>query len=125
MDYQKNGFVQYDSAPPYFSLMALKFNKKAPDPKFKKNAVAQKPESAKGVVIYFTDQCPFFRVYAGIMADHAKKKGIKAKLVEVKSAKEAQDGPSPYGTFGVFYDGKFIEHSPMSEKGLDKILKLL
>jgi hypothetical protein len=49
----------------------------------------------------------------------AKRKGIKTKLVELKSAEEVRAlSPSPYGMFNAVLDGKLFSHHYLLEKDM-------
>ena len=49
---------------------------------------------------------------------------IPVKIVKYETMEEARHAPSAFGTFNVFYDGKFISHEIMSRKRLEKALGL-
>ena len=47
---------------------------------------------------------------------------MSVEIIKLKSSEEAQQLGSPFGTFGVYYKGKFIHHEPMPEKKFNKYL---
>ena len=49
-------------------------------------------------------------------------RGIKTEIIKIKTAAEAQNMASAYGTFQVFLNGKFLTHQLMSRSGFGKIL---
>jgi len=56
------------------------------------------------------------------MAEVCEKRGMSVEIIKLKSSEEAQQLGSPFGTFGVYYKGKFIHHEPMPEKKFNKYL---
>lgn len=51
-------------------------------------------------------------------------KGANAvfQIVHIQTMEEAQNAPSPFTTFSLFYDGQLVTHEILSEKKFDKIL---
>lgn len=121
--YTKHGFETVDTAPPYFELLALKINKAAPSPKFSKNVKEGICSNKKGFTIIYSNQCPFAEEYAGIMIDFVKRNNFEATKIKIKTAEDAQKNSSPFGTFGVFYNGKILTHEILSEKKFEKLIQ--
>lgn len=90
------GFETADTADPYFELMYLPFDEKADKPRFR-NSVHERGSMAK--------TC-----------------GLDFNAVHIRSREDAQNAPSPFTTFALFYDGEFITHEILSEKKFEKIL---
>ena len=44
------------------------------------------------------------------------------QIVHIQTMEEAQNAPSPFTTFSLFYDGQLVTHEILSEKKFDKIL---
>jgi len=120
--YAKYGFQVCDTAEPYFELMVLTFNKSKDLPKFTKNAQQGILANKKDFSLVYSNQCPFTEEYAGIMSEVVKNKGKTFEIIKLESAKQAQKLGSPFGTFGVYYKGRFILHEIMPEKKFDKFL---
>ncbi|WP_307396996.1 N-acetyltransferase [Paenibacillus anaericanus] len=115
------GFQVVDRAEPYFELVALKWNERAPLPAFKstvKNAVV----AGEGIHVYYTAQCPFA---VGILEDLrgvANEKGVAFHTHHLRTREEAQQGPAIWTTFSMFYNGKFLTHEIMSPNKFEKLL---
>jgi hypothetical protein len=43
--------------------------------------------------------------------------------VHIQTREEAQNAPSPFTTFSLFYDGQLVTHEILSEKKFEKILE--
>lgn len=121
--YLKNkGFEVCDTAKPYYELLYLPFEKTAEKPRFKE--CAKKGEiQEKGVVLYYSNQCPHTEKYTSLVADIAKIRGIDFSLRKYESKEEAQKSPAPFTTYSLFYDGKFVTNEILSEKKFIKFLE--
>jgi hypothetical protein len=60
--------------------------------------------------------------YAKTMAEVCEQRGKTTELIKLKNKTDAQKLGSPFGTFGIYYNGKFIHHEPMTEKKFNKFL---
>ncbi len=115
------GFRVCDTAKPYFELLYLPFKENQVVPKFKaccKNATIDE----KGMVLYYSNQCPHTDKYAPLIADIAKSKGQSVKLKKIESKNQAQNAPSPFTTYSFFYDGIFTTNEIFSESKFIKFL---
>ena len=120
----KNGFEVVDTAPPDFELLVKKFNKNAPNPKFKGDWVERLSRYGKGLTIIRAGQCPYtVKNVREIIETAEKKYGIKSNIIELKNCKEAQNSPCPFGIFCIIYDGKVIAHHPISNTRFENIMK--
>lgn len=118
------GFQTTDTANPYFELMYLPFNEVADKPHFKAHIKQiDKKAMQNGFVLYYTSQCPFTAKYVPLLGDIAQKRNIDFQVVYIATAEQAQNAPSPFTTFSLFYNGEFITHEILSEKKFEKILK--
>ena len=120
--YLKHGFETTDTAPPYFELLALKFNKNAASPEFSENAKTGMCKNKKGFTIIYSNQCTFNDEYVGLFADVLKKKGLESKVIKLKSCKEAQENSSPFGTLGIYFNGKLQTHELMPPAKFEKFV---
>lgn len=120
--YEKKGFVTVDTAPPYFELMVLKFNKNAENPVFSENAKNGICSYRKGFAFIYSNQCPFMEEYVALLADVSKRKGIPYEINKINSAIEAKEIGSPFGTLGIYYNGEFKIHELMTEKKFEKFI---
>lgn len=120
----KLGFEVVDKAPPDFDLVVKSFKKSAPSLKFEGDWDKRLKEYGKGLTIIKSDQCPQVAKSIVEIIDTAQEEyGIKAKVIEVKSGKEAQRAPSAYGgVFCLIYDGKLFADHAISNKRFTNIM---
>ena len=115
------GFETVDTAEPYFELMYLPFDKSAEKPCFK-NTVHEHENMPEGFALYYTNQCPFTAKYVPILEHMAQERDVDFHVMHIQSREEAQNAPSPFTTFSLFYNGEFVTHEILSEKKFEKIL---
>jgi len=115
------GFQTADTAEPYFELMYLPFEEGAPLPRFR-DSVRGHEDLPEGFVLYYTNQCPFTAKYVPLLEEMAKSRNAVFQSVQLQTREEAQNAPSPFTTFSLFYDGQLVTHEILSEKKFDKIL---
>lgn len=116
------GFETVDTARPYFELMYLPFDKNADKPCFKKS-VHTHENIPKGFALYYTNQCPFTAKYVPIIESMAKERGADFQVIQIDTKEKAQNAPSPFTTYSLFYDGELVTHEILSEKKFEKILE--
>ena len=116
------GFQTADTAEPYFELLYLPFEEDAPLPGFLDSVRGQK-DMPEGFVLYYTNQCPFTAKYVPILERMAKDRNVSFRSVHIQTREDAQNAPSPFTTFSLFYDGQLVSHEILSEKKFDKILE--
>lgn len=117
------GFEVVDQAEPYFHLAALKWNEQAVIPSFKNQVKSFSDD--EGISIYYTAQCPFAIGVLEELRKIAKNKSVPFKTFKMQTKEEAQNAPTIWTTFGLFYDGKFITHEIISPNKFDKLLTKL
>lgn len=115
------GFATADTAAPYFELMYLPFAQGAKKPRFR-DTVRRQDDMPKGLVLYYTSQCPFTAKYVPLLEQVAQTRGADLRVVHIRSREEAQNAPSPFTTFSLFCDGELVTHEILSEKKFEKIL---
>lgn len=107
----KHGFRLIDTAPPALDLVALKFHRNAPDPRFsRKWDTAAEPGSGDVKVVY-THQCPY--VYAGLeeLSTQAEARGFHVRAENLASARQVrEEAPSAYGSFAVCRGDNVLSH---------------
>jgi hypothetical protein len=119
----KDGFELVDEAPPDFELLVKKIKKNAHSPKFSGGWKERLSQYGKGLTIIRSDQCPYLEKWIKEIRETAKEKySIKAKIVELKTCKEAQNAPSAYGTFSIVFNGKLLADHPISNKRFMNIM---
>jgi N-acetylglutamate synthase-like GNAT family acetyltransferase len=116
----KNGFEPVDKAKPDFELLALKFDKNAINPSFKKISSEKYP---KGLTILRSAQCPYSVKNVDAILKTAKTMKLKANLVELKDAASSQRAPCAFGTFCIVKDGTVLSHHPISNTRFENIIK--
>ncbi|MFA6857015.1 MAG: YoaP domain-containing protein [Treponema sp.] len=115
------GFLEADTAEPYFTLMYLPFDAAAEKPCFLQQA--KNPcIKEKGLVVYYTNQCPFTAKYVPLLEQAAEKNGTHLTAHRFENTAQAQQSPSPFTTFSLFYDGSFVTHEIQSEKKFEGII---
>jgi hypothetical protein len=121
--FAKNDFKVVDTAPPDFQLLVKKFNKKAPNPKFKGNLEKKLSQYGKGLTIIRADQCPYTVKNVKEIRETAEKTyGIKPNIIDLKNYKEAQNSPCAFGSFCIIFNGKIVAHHPISNKRFQNIM---
>ena len=120
------GFSVADTAEPYFELMYLPFGEPADQPRFKPQVKEQQTDKGqKGFVLYYTSQCPFTAKYVPLLKEIAAAREAEFQAVHIDTKEKAQKAPSPFTTFSLYYDGKFITHEILSEKKFTKLIEEL
>jgi GNAT superfamily N-acetyltransferase len=119
----KNGFAEVDQAPPTFSLLVKRFENDAPLPTFPTNWDERARHFGDGLTILRSGQCPYIPDAITIIADFFAGRGVATQEVELNSARDVQDlSPSPYGLFGVVYNGKLLSYHYLTQKDLVKLV---
>lgn len=116
------GFLVADIAPPYYELLYLPLNHNAITPNFRHSVKIESIET-KGLVLYYSSQCPFTAKYALLIQTVAAQRGHKLTLIHINSIDEAQKAPAPFTTYSLFLNGKFITNEILSEKKFIKLLE--
>jgi len=120
--FQKHGFEVIDSAKPYFELLELKFNKNAVSPQFTDNSKKGECSNKNGFSFFFSNQCPFMEEYVYTLSEVLKSRNIAFEINKIETYKDAQQTGSPFGTLGIYYNGKFVTHELMPEKKFNKLI---
>ena len=103
------GFESIEKLPNGFSLLALKFDKNAPNPSFKESVIIGECEQKEGLVVYYTNRCPFTDYYVnGSLWVLAQDNNIPLKVIKLETMEQAQAAPTPATIFSAFYNGKFL-----------------
>ena len=116
---KKKGFLVADSADPYYELLYLPFEENETMPKFKE-IVKTYNINDSGFVLYYSHQCPFTSKYVSIIKNYAKENGIELQTIRYKNKEDAQNSISPFTTYSLYYDGKFVTHEILNEKNFEK-----
>jgi predicted GNAT family acetyltransferase len=120
--FKRFGFEIVDTAPPYFELMVLKFNDNVKSPMFSENAKRGICANKNGFTFIYSNQCPFIEDSIKNLTKVLKNKKFLYKVIELQNYKDAQQIGSPFGTLGIYYNGRLMTHEPMTEKKFRKFL---
>lgn len=74
----------------------------------------------KGMVIYYSNQCPHTDKYAPVIKKIAEQHGTTVILHKIETMEQAQNAPSPFTTYSFFYNGDFITNEIMAEKRFER-----
>jgi GNAT superfamily N-acetyltransferase len=122
----RQGFEIIEELPYGFSLLAKKLDTKAKNPSFSKSVENGECSEKKGLVVYYTNRCPFTEYNVNTeLVKTAKDRKISLKIIKIETIKQAQSAPTPATIFSLFYNGKFVTtdiSSCLSNK-FDKIIK--
>ena len=116
----KNKFKSIASAKPSYELM-VKTIKNGTLPKFKD--WEKQLSNYEGLNIIYSNQCPWVARSIKEIKETAKKKGLDLKVIDLKTAEDAQNAPSIYSTFNLIYNGKLLVDHYISIKRFEKIIK--
>lgn len=111
------GFVVADESDVGIQLWHLPFGDNAEVPQLKE--CARHPHVADdGLVLYYSDQCPFTYYWVPRLAKAAEEHGVTLKVIKIDSREAAQNAPSPVTNFTLFINGEFKTHEILNEKKL-------
>lgn len=116
------GFRLCDTAKPHYELLYLPFDDGACAPKFK-DCCKEASIPEEGMVLYYTNQCPHTEKYAPLIAQVAKERGQTVTLRKIESACQAQNAPSPFTTYSLFFHGELVTNEILSESKFKKFLE--
>jgi len=115
------GFVVADTTESYFELLYLPFSKDAPKPSFK--SFAKNPKiNEQGFILYYTHQCPFTAKYVPLIESIAAERNVPLKAIRIETAQDAQNAPTPFTTYSLFYNGEFLSNEILSDKKFEKLI---
>lgn len=105
----KQGFEEVERTTNGFSLLVKKINLKAENPIFNDSVINGDCPEKNGIVVYYSNRCPFAEFHAkNSLIETAKKRKLPLKIIKLESMEQAQKAPSPATIFSLFYNGKFI-----------------
>jgi ribosomal protein S18 acetylase RimI-like enzyme len=114
----RHGFELVGQAPPAFELLVKRFGA-APPPTLPDDWDERLRRYGAGLTIFFSDQCPYLEdaVANAVAAGHEA--GVETQVVELQSARQVRElSPSPYGVFGIVYDGRLLSYHSLGQKEL-------
>ncbi|MGV8983154.1 GNAT family N-acetyltransferase [Clostridium sp.] len=122
----KQGFVDCQRISSGFSLLVMKIDPDAETPKFKKSVISGECSDKKGIVVYFSNRCPFAEFHAKTsLIETATKRNLPYKIIKLETMEQSQSAPSPATIFSLFFNGKFIttDISVCMDSRFDKLLE--
>jgi hypothetical protein len=120
----KKGFSVTDTAAPDFELLALKFDRDAPDPKFKSSLAKSRENYTEGLTILRSPQCPYTEKNVKAIIETARSRfGMSPRLIDLEDAAAVQESPCAFGTFCILYNGEVISDHPISNGRFENIMK--
>src|SRR3974390_632353 len=121
-----NRFRQADKAAPDYELLVKKFKSRAPDPAFRGEWEGKAGQYGEGLTLIRAAQCPHIAKFAAEIAETIQKKyRTKLKVVELQSARDAQNAPTPYAVFSLIYNGQLLADHPISRTRFQNIMNKL
>ncbi len=121
--YLHHGFEVVDTTPTGFDLVYYRKDRRAPLTRFAERARRGVVEQGDGVHIEYAHQCPIVPNAVGEMSRAAEDLGLSVSTAELRTPEQAQRAASPFGTFGVFLDGRFLTHGMMSRESFRRRLE--
>jgi hypothetical protein len=120
---KKHGFERVDTAIPFFELWRMKLKTDAAEPRFLDSARTGECKDKNGIVVYYSDLCPFNDYYINVsLRQYADSKGVPLKIYKIESREQALNLPVPFLITSVFYNGKFVSQLVKPDKDLDAII---
>jgi GNAT superfamily N-acetyltransferase len=108
----KQGFRQVDQSPDGFALLALDLREPpsgGPEPQFLPQVKAGGCAEKTGLMVYYSDRCPFTDFYIReVLPITAKNQGLALSIHKIQSREEAQASPTPATIFSLYYQGQFV-----------------
>jgi len=120
----KHGFEVVDTAPPDYQLLAWKLNPSAVNPAFKGGWDQKLKRYNRGLTIIHAEQCPHVAKFASEIAEAAEQEfGLKPRVVELTTSRDAQNAPTPYAVFAVIHNGRLLADHQISRTRFRNIMK--
>lgn len=108
------GFLVADESDVGIQLWYLPFYDGAEPPRFKD--CAKHPHIADaGLVLFYSDQCPFSYYWVPRLVSAAEEQGFTLKAIKIDTREAAQNAPTPVTNFTLFIDGEFKTHQILNE----------
>ncbi|MCT4639798.1 MAG: N-acetyltransferase [Bacteroidales bacterium] len=122
----KQGFEIIEKLQSGFCLLVKKINPDAKNPAFRDSVISGECENKKGLVVYYTNRCPFseYHVTTSLKETAANRK-LPLEVIKLDTLDKAQSAPSPATIFSLFYNGKFVttDISICLDSRFDKLLE--
>ncbi|WP_373811001.1 N-acetyltransferase [Porphyromonas macacae] len=122
----RQGFETIEKIESGFSLLALRINSQSPAPSFKECLKSGACEHKEGMVVYYSNRCPFTDYYVNdSLSFLTESNNIPLKIIKLETMDQAQSSPTPATIFSAFYNGRFLttDMSICTESRFNKFLK--
>jgi GNAT superfamily N-acetyltransferase len=122
----KQGFETCDRISSGFSLLVKKIHPESDNPRFKESVRSGACEDKVGLVIYYSNRCPYSEYHVTTsLTETAAKRKLPLKVIKIDSREKAREAPTPATIFSLFYNGKFIttDLGVCLDSRFDKIVK--
>ncbi len=114
----KNGFEVVGEAPPSFKLL-LKKIADGPLPAFPQDWGERAARFGKGMTVVYADQCPYIPDAVNQAREVFEARGIPTEAIKLENSAEVRDkSPSPYGIFGIVYNGELFTYHYIGKREL-------
>ncbi len=105
----RQGFETCEETSSGFALLIKKINPKADNPKFKSSVKNGECDKKNGLVVYYSNRCPFSEFHVKTsMTETAKNRNLPLEIIKLDTLEKAHTAPTPATIFSLFFDGKFI-----------------
>jgi len=121
----RQGFETCEKTSSGFSLLVKKINQEAVNPIFCDSVKSGECEHNSGLVVYYSNRCPFSEYHVQTsLVEAAKKRGLELKTIKLETMEQAQAAPTPATIFSLYVNGKFVttDLSVCMDSRLDKVL---
>jgi ribosomal protein S18 acetylase RimI-like enzyme len=121
----KQGFEVCETQPNGFCLLVKKLHADAPNPQFRAAAKAGTCAPQQGLVVYYSNRCPFTEFHIGTsLQETARKRQLPLTVVKLETMEQAQNAPTPATIFSLFYNGTFVttDLSACMDSRFDKVV---
>ena len=122
----KQGFETCQQLSSGFSLLVKKFSSKSNDPRFKESVITGECENKNGLVVYYSNRCPFSEYHVTTsLIETAEKRKLPLKIIKLETMEQAQSAPTPATIFSLFFNGKFVttDLSVCMDSRFDKVME--
>lgn len=121
----KQGFVEVERTSSGFSLLVKKINSNTTLPKFNESVKKGKCPEKNGIVVYYSNRCPYAEFHAkSSLLETAKNRNLPLKIIKLETMEQAQSAPSPATIFSMFIYGEFVttDISACMDSRFDKVV---
>ena len=115
----RNGFVQI-AGRDRFQLVIHRL-RKGSAPRFRD--IGARWARHRGLHIVYAPQCPYLPKSVSDVSAMAREHGLDVKVTVLRSAREAQEAPSRYGTFSILWNGRLLSDHYVSKGRFKNILR--